>query len=134
MANRIEAPAVIVAANTAIAAPSTTTLSWADGIVERIEVRIPPGPSGLVGFRILHSGQQVIPFRSTDWIITDDETLTWDVEAFPTGNKWAIRGYNLDLYPHTLYFRFLIKELPPPVTVRGLAIPIGPVLEQVSVE
>lgn len=134
MANRIEAPAVTVAANTAITIPTTTVLSWEPGIVERIEVFVPPGSSGLVGMRILHSGQQVIPFRSTDWIITDNEKISWDVEAFPTGNKWAVRAYNLDTYEHVWYFRFLIREFPIPATPRGLAVPIGPTLEQVAAE
>lgn len=134
MAARVEAPAVTIAAGTAIATPQTTLMPWTDGIVERIEVRVPPGPSGLVGFRILHSGQQVIPFRSTDWIITDDETLPWDVENFPTGGKWAVRAYNLDLYPHTLYFRFLIRELASPAVPTVNVLPIGPLTEQVVFE
>lgn len=134
MAERIEAPAVTVAAGTAIAAPQTTTLNWTDGVVERIEVRVPPGPSGLVGFRILHSGQQVIPFRSTDWIITDDEVLSWDVANYPTGNKWAIRAYNVDLYSHTLYFRFLVRELALPSPAPLALIPIVPIIDQVVVE
>lgn len=134
MADRIETPAVTVAAGTAIATPQTTSFNWRDGIIERIEVRVPPGPSGLVGFRILHSGQQVIPFQGTDWVITDDETLPWDVQNFPTGNKWSMRAYNLDLYPHTLYFRFLMREFPVPVTTIVPIIPIVPIIDQVVLE
>lgn len=134
MASRIEAPAVTVAAGTAIATPATTALTWRDGTVERVEVLVPPGPSGLVGFRILHSGQQVIPFQGTDWIITDNEKLSWDIDGYPTGGKWAIRAYNTDIYPHTLYFRFLIREfglaVPAPVTL----VPIVPIVEQVAIE
>lgn len=134
MADRIEAPAVTIAANTAIATPATTPLNWRDGIVERIEVRVPPGPSGLVGFRILHSGQQVIPFQGTDWIVADDELLEWDVSNFPTGNKWSVRAYNTDLYAHTLYFRFLIRELPMPAPGPVALVPIVPLMEQVAPE
>lgn len=134
MAERIETPAVTIAANTAIAAPQTTAFAWNDGIVEHIDVRVPPGPSGLVGFRILHSGQQVIPFRSTDWVIADDETLPWDLQNFPTGNKWSVRAYNLDLYPHTLYFRVLIRELPVPTLGPVTPIPIVPIMDQVVLE
>lgn len=134
MAARIEAPAVTVAAGVAVASAVTTALSWAPGEVLRIEARVPPGPSGLMGFRILHSGQQVIPFQGTDWIITDDESLAWDLEDFPIGNKWAVQMYNTDIYPHTVYFRFLIKEIGPrrPSTVE--LIPVVPTLEQVVTE
>ena len=51
----------------------TTALTLRDAVLERIKVRIPPGPSGLVGFAFLHSGQQVIPFQAGVWIRTDDE-------------------------------------------------------------
>jgi hypothetical protein len=134
MADRIETPTVTIAAGTAIAAAVTTTFTWNDGIVERFEVLVPPGPSGLVGFRIHHSGQQVIPFRSTDWIIADGESLSWDVQNYPTGNKWACRAYNLGIYPHSLYFRVHIRELPKPVVGPVAIIPVVPLAEQVVIE
>lgn len=134
MAERIEAPAVTIAAGTQIATPATTAFDWRDGIVTRFDIRIPPGPSGLVGFRILHSGQQVIPFQGTDWVIADDEVLSWDVESFPIGNKWSVRAYNLDIYLHTLYFRVLIRELPTPAVGPVAPIPVVPVMAQVATE
>lgn len=134
MADRIETPAITIAAGTAIASPATTAFNWRDGIIERMEIRVPPGPSGLVGFRILHSGQQVIPFQGTDWIITDSEILSWDLQNYPTGNKWSVRAYNLDLYPHTLYFRFLVRELPIPIAGPVTPIPIVPLINQVVLE
>lgn len=119
MADRIETPAVTIPAGTLEAAPQTTALSLRDAVLERIEVRIPPGPSGLVGFALLHSGQQVIPFREGDWIITDDESLDWAVERYPTGDKWSVRGYNTDIYPHTLYLRLHFREVTPVVSTAG---------------
>lgn len=111
MSARLEVATVTVSAGTAIAAPQSTTLTLRDAIMERIEVRVPPGPSGLVGFALVHSGQQVIPFTDGQWIVTDDESIDWTVENYPTGDKWAVKAYNLDVYPHTLYFRFHLREL-----------------------
>jgi len=116
MADRIEVSEIVVPAGTTIAAPQTTAVSFVDGVVERLEVVVPPGPSGLVGFRVLHSGQVVIPFSGNTWIVTDDEKLDWPLSNFPTGGKWSIRIYNTDIYSHTLFFRWHIEEIRSPLT------------------
>lgn len=129
MADRIETPVVTVSAGTAIATPQTTVLTLRDAVLERIEVVIPPGPSGLMGFVFLHSGQQVIPFQTGQWIIADNDKLSWDVENFPTGSKWSVRAYNTDVYAHSIYLRLHFKELPIPTVTAGAAIlivPVGP--------
>lgn len=125
MATRTEVATITVPAGTAVAAPQTTALSLRDAIMERIEVRVPPGPSGLVGFAITHSGQQVIPFTDGQWIVTDNESIDWAVENYPTGDKWAVKAYNVDVYPHVLYFRFHLRELGTPAPVVGPAVAIG---------
>jgi len=111
MADRIEVSEIAVPAGTAISAPQTTAVSFVDGVVERLEVIVPPGPSGLVGFRVLHSGQVVIPFSGNVWIVADDEKMDWPLSNFPTGSKWSIRAYNTDIYVHTLRFRWHIAEI-----------------------
>lgn len=126
MADRIETPAIVIPAGVTAAAPQTTALSLRDAVLERIEVRIPPGPSGLVGFAFVHSGQQVIPFTAGQWIIADDESLDWDVQNYPTGNKWSFRGYNTDVYQHTIYLRLHFRELLPVPASAGLPILIVP--------
>lgn len=115
MAARIEVASITVPTGTAIATPQTTVLTLRDAIMERIEVRVPPGPSGLMGFAFLHSGQQVIPFVAGQWIVTDDEAIDWAVERYPTGDKWSLRAYNLDVYDHTIHCRFHLRELGPAV-------------------
>lgn len=132
MADRIETPAITVPAGTLDTAPQTTALTLRDAVLERIEVRIPPGPSGLVGFAFLHSGQQVIPFVVGQWIIADNESLDWPVENYPTGNKWSVRAYNTDVYDHTLYLRLHFRELSQPIL--GAPQPILIVSQSASVE
>ena len=110
MASRIETFQPTVPAGTAIAAPFTTALQFNRAIVQRIEILVPPGPSGLVGFRIQHSGRTVIPYDTSQWIITDDEKIPWEVDNFPTGSAWGFQAYNLDIYDHTIYLRFLVIE------------------------
>lgn len=110
MADRIEIKQVTVPAGTAETAAITTALPFQAGTVVRLEVTIPPGPSGLTGFQILHSGQRIIPFRDDAWIIADNERLDWQLARYPTGGAWAVRAYNTDIYPHTIYLRFHIDE------------------------
>lgn len=114
MAARIESFTVTVPMGTTAVAPQLTRLSMLDGIVERIQAIIPPGPSGLMGFAFVHSGQQVIPFADGQWIVVDDKTLDWPVDGFPTGNLWSLKAYNLDVHPHTIYLFMHLREIPVP--------------------
>jgi hypothetical protein len=82
-----------------------------DGNVVRLEIIVPPGPSGLVGFKVRHSSQVVIPFAGTDWIVADDEKMDWPMSGYPTGNKWSVQQYNTDIYNHTVRYRFHVDEL-----------------------
>lgn len=114
MAQRIESPRVTIPANTPKATPVTIPFTWREGIVTVIAIDIPPGPSGLVGFFITQSGNQIIPNSVGDYIVSDDYRFEWPVEDYPTGAKWALVGYNTDAYPHTIQFHFQINELVAP--------------------
>ena len=124
MAERIELTDVTVPAGTLITAPVRTVPVFADGELVRIEMRWPPGPSGLVGLRIGHSGQVIIPRNVITWLITDDEVIGWDVSGFPDASKWFVDGYNSDVYDHTIQFRWLLNEVPVAAPSRPPLVPI----------
>lgn len=126
MAQRIESFSVLIPAGTLDTAPQTTALTFDIGIVNGIEILVPPGPSGLVGFRILHSGDVIIPYDRTKWIIADNEVIKWPLEGYPTGRAWGIRAYNLDAYAHTLYIRILVSENPRATSQRAQLVYIAP--------
>ena len=126
MAERIETFDVSIPAGTAIASPLVTALPFNQGVVQQIEIIVPPGPSGLVGFRIRHSVQTVIPRSGSGWIIADNEVIKWPLENYPVGNKWDIQAYNTDVFVHVLYLRFLILETRRNVLERATLVPIGP--------
>lgn len=112
MAERIELFETTVAASVAIASPTSFALTMPEGVTRRVEILVPPGPSGLVGFRLAHSSQVIVPKSSALWVIADGEVLRWDLSGYPTGNKWSVAVYNLDVYPHTLYWRWFLDEIP----------------------
>lgn len=126
MAQRVESFVVTVPAGTTPAAPQTTSLPFNIGIVESIEILVPPGPSGLVGFRIRHSNATVIPYDNSEWIIADNEVIRWNLSDYPTGRAWAIRIYNEDAYDHTLYIRILVNEIPRSMSPRAQLVYIAP--------
>ena len=125
MADRIEPFAVPVPAGTAIAAPQRTAMPFADGVVERIVITVPPGPSGFVGFQLAHKGQSVIPYTGSTFIVADDRIIDWPISNFPTATGWELVAYNTDVFVHTLYLEFLINEIPTAVAAPVTLLPIG---------
>jgi hypothetical protein len=123
MATRIEVQAVPVPAGTLLTAPQITPMTFDDGRVDTLEIVVPDGPSGLVGFQIRHSKQVIIPYDGVTFIVTNDEVIRWPMETFPEAQKWDVVIYNTDVYQHTLYFRWLITDviaappLPPLVAI-----------------
>jgi hypothetical protein len=113
-----------VPAFTDIAAPLVTALPFDEGEVLSIEIVIPDGCAGLVGFAFRQSQQQVIPFGDGTWIIGNDEVIRWPTEGYPTGAKWAMVAYNTDLFPHILQTRFLMNETSMPAPLTPTLIPI----------
>lgn len=125
MANRIESFTVTVPAGTAVNGPLSTDLAFTDGTVEIIEIKVPSGSAGLVGFYLAHSGQQIIPYQSGNWIVSDDENIRWEVDHYPTGGKWSVVGYNSDVFDHSLYLRFLISDYTSDTPSRVTLVPVG---------
>src|SRR5436309_2228241 len=92
-------------------------------IVDEIEVQIPPGPRGEVGFAIGQAGSPIFPYEPGVWIVTDDQTLSWPVEGANTSGAWQIFAYNTGLFNHTLYIRF--KTRPPGMAAEVAGLPFA---------
>lgn len=139
MADRIELFDVTVPPATMQAAPQITALTFQDGAVERIEVVVPPGPSGLLGFQLWYSGQRIIPYRNDTFFKTDNEVINWPLNGYPTTGRWQFVAYNTDIYAHTIQVRILVNEvsrapaaLPPlvPIAPGGTAEDSEPLIEE----
>ena len=100
-----------IPANTAQASPVTVNTAFPSMEVERIVVKVPPGPSGLMGFALTMNGQQVIPINDGAWIIADNDTLDWPLTSLPNTGQWQVTGYNTDIYDHSIYIDFLLSPL-----------------------
>lgn len=114
MTQEIRAFTALIPAGTAQDDPVTVDLSFPPRTVNSISLRIPPGPSGQMGFRILNSGLQVIPYNNAEWLVTDNEVINWTLTDAITSGSWQLAGYNAGTYNHSVYVRFLLDPPPQP--------------------
>lgn len=102
---------ILVPVGTTIAAPLVSLPQIPHGILEAIDLQIPPGHVGATGIRFTYSQQQVLPWSNTvAWINGDDlnETFPLDVEV---NDQLRVITYNVGNYPHTFYLRFRVRQL-----------------------
>lgn len=117
--------AVTVNPGTAIASAVRTALTFDDGWVVRwVEVEVPPGPKGVLGFHVDSSKTQLLPYWGggpNTWFVWNDKQVRYDMEGLPDTGDWSVVAYNLGNNPHTFWVRFGIWQPPttfaPPVAL-----------------
>jgi hypothetical protein len=107
MASEVWTFAVAIPPGTLASAPQLTDMAMPPRVVQTVEMRIPPGPRGQVGFALAAAGRQMIPSKDGQWIIGDDDRLSWPLDDQITSGAWQCRAYNVGQFAHTIYFRFL---------------------------
>lgn len=96
---------VTIPAGTTQAAPFTQSLAIPPRTVSRLQITVPPGPSGLMGFAVQNSGVTVIPYLSDSYIVTAGEFIDWELDGYIDSGSWQAVGYNLDVIAHSFYVR-----------------------------
>lgn len=114
--SEVRAFTVSTPAGTLASAPLVTPLAMPARIVDRIRLRVPPGPLGALGLAVGMAGVQVIPWNTGQWLVMNDEDLDWPLEGQPTSGAWELRSYNTGQYPHLAYVTFLLR---PPQAAGG---------------
>lgn len=131
MAQEIRQYTLVIPAGTQPGAPVTLDMGMPAREVQGLEIIVPAGPNGLVGFKITNSGLPVIPYDSDEWIITSGEVISWPLSGYITSGAWEISGYNTGTLDHAVYVRFLLT-LPP--TPGGPVASAGAVLDTTSLD
>lgn len=103
-----------IPAGTAITSPKVIDTPFPAREVVWVHWKVPTGPSGLMGWRLSMSGGVAVLPTGGGWIITDDDSDTWNLTGQPDSGFWEVSGYNTDLYDHSVYLDF------------GLVMPGGP--------
>lgn len=112
MAVEIRQYPCVIPAGTPQNAPVRIDLTFPPRTVERVEIDVPPGSSGLMGFALQNSGVTVIPFGSAAFIVAVDVHLSWDLTDYIDSGSWQLLGYNTDVFAHSVYVRFLLNLVP----------------------
>lgn len=108
---------------TAKATPAAIPMAFPVYQVDRVEIKVPHGNNGTMGFWIGSQGQQIIPYTTGTFVITDDEEISWDLTDYPTSGSWELVGYNTGSFNHTVYVRFLVTPVDDGSAAPGLVLP-----------
>jgi len=109
MAREVHSFPVTIPAGTVPTAPLVQAMLMPAREVQEVEVLVPPGPRGEVGFRVGSSGTQILPQQLGQWIVTDNEVLHWPLEGLHDSGSWECVAYNTGLFQHTITVRFLVN-------------------------
>lgn len=112
MAEEIYEFQVATPAGTPQATPLVTQLPMPPRLVSQVEIRVPPGPRGELGFALGAAGQPVIPRAAGTFVVTDDERIVWPLEGQIDSGAWECFTFNTGAFAHTVYLRFLVSMLP----------------------
>jgi hypothetical protein len=122
MSDRVEWFSVAIPANTPKASPVTTLCTFRQGEVIEIDVIVPPGPKGTVGFYVAAGGSQYLPRTAGSYVVADGVYLQWPQKNAINSGAWSIVAYNTDVNIHTIEFGFLVDEVGPDQTTSGSVI------------
>lgn len=109
MALRVFQFTVTIPAGTLKTAPQTTSLDIDGWDLETLDLEVPPGPAGLMGFHVANNGVQWIPNSPGEWIVWDNRERSWQLTDQPNASGWQIVGYNLGDYDHTVIVRMHVN-------------------------
>lgn len=110
MATLIRQFTATIPSGTAMDDPATIPLDIPALVVESIDLEVPHGPAGLMGFYLSLGGQQAIPWDVGEWIVWDGRADSWPISDYSTAGTWAVVGYNLGDYDHDVTVRFHITD------------------------
>lgn len=113
MAQEVREFVVLVPAGTPVAVPQVTDISFPQRIVRVVGWRVPPGPSGVMGWALTSAGAPVIPAQPGAWIIADNQAAEWDLDGYLDSGNWQVTAYNTGVYDHSLYLTFQLDLTPP---------------------
>lgn len=104
---------VTIPPDTLRTAPATIKLPLDNWEIESIDLEVPAGPAGQMGFAIYNNGVQWIPASVDTWLVWDDVQQSWLFEDQPNGSGWSVVGYNEGFFPHTVTVRFHVNPTQP---------------------
>lgn len=119
MAYRVLQFVATIPANTPTSALHTVDLDLDNWVLEQLDLEVPPGPAGLMGFYVANNGVQWIPASAGTFLIWDDVQQSWPFSDQPDASGWSIVGYNTGTYDHSITVRFHVNPPAQPAAAGG---------------
>jgi hypothetical protein len=114
MADEVRYFVVTVPANTPKTAPQVYDISFDPRNVESVEWKVPPGPSGLLGWYLSMGRAQVAPLPIGSYVIADNQSGVFTASKWPDSGAWTLTAYNTGAYPHSVYLTFHLNLITQP--------------------
>lgn len=111
MAYRILPFAVTIPAGTPATAPATIDLDLDNWQTEALDLEVPPGPAGLMGFQVFNNGVAWVPYGGGEWLVWDDVKERYQLTDQPNVSGWQVVGYNTGTYDHAVILRFHVNPV-----------------------
>lgn len=116
MAAEIHQFTAVIPAGTPASALAVVKMPLTSFDIEQIDIEVPPGPAGLMGFYLALSGQQWVPFETGQFLVWDNRIASWKLNNQPTSYGWEVHGYNTGVNAHKVVVRFHVNIPPSPLT------------------
>lgn len=91
--------------------PQVTTWPLTTGTLIQVELVVPSGHCGLTGIRLKQQFTEIIPWDTNNWVIANDDKITFPVDRPITQGDITVETYNSDVFSHTHYLRATILPL-----------------------
>lgn len=116
MATRVIPFTATIPAGTPKTTPATIPLALDNWEIQRLDLEVPPGPAGLMGFQVYNNGVAWIPYGVNEWLVWDDVKDSYYFTDQPDASGWAVVGYNTGTYDHAVTVRFHVNPVSTPST------------------
>lgn len=111
MAERVLQSTAVIPAGTPFAAPATVKLPFDGWDIELIDLEVPPGPTGALGFQLANNGRPWIPRSVGEWLTWDDHVESFVPTGYPSAGGWQVIGWNVGAYDHAVVVRFHVNPI-----------------------
>lgn len=111
MAERVLQSTATIPAGTPFAAPVTVKLPFDGWDIEAIDLEVPPGPTGALGFQLANNGVPWVPRTPGEWLIWDDHWERFTPTNYPAAGGWQVIAWNVGSFAHNVVVRFHVNPI-----------------------
>lgn len=97
-------------ANTPASSPAQIPVALETNHLDRIEIDVPDGHDRQTGIRITDNGSVIVPFSLNGFIVANNHYFDIPFDDDITAGDLVIQAYNTDVFDHTFYVRFVVRN------------------------